>query len=67
MFRHLAERGIKPVIKVRESAVITGNRARDDVVRAIRKGRRKWKEANGYGRRWHVESFFSSFKRLFDV
>ncbi|MCS7262100.1 MAG: transposase, partial [Aquificaceae bacterium] len=29
------------------------------------RGKKKWREANGYGRRWHVESFFSSFKRWF--
>ncbi|MCS7196104.1 MAG: hypothetical protein NZ827_02410, partial [Aquificaceae bacterium] len=28
-------------------------------------GKKKWREANGYGRRWHLESFFSSFKRWF--
>ncbi|MCS6998152.1 MAG: transposase, partial [Aquificaceae bacterium] len=65
IFRYLGRKGIKLVIEVREYAVITGNRARDEVVRAIRKGKRKWREANGYGRRWHVESFFSSFKRWF--
>ncbi|MCS6999198.1 MAG: IS5 family transposase, partial [Aquificaceae bacterium] len=65
IFRHLASRGIKPVIKVRRDAVITGNKARDDVVREIRKGRKRWKEKNEYGRRWRVESFFSSFKRWF--
>ncbi|MCX8163870.1 MAG: hypothetical protein N3D14_00570 [Aquificaceae bacterium] len=36
IFRHLAGGGIKPVIKVRIKAVITGNRARDEVVMAIR-------------------------------
>ncbi|MCS7307234.1 MAG: transposase [Aquificaceae bacterium] len=65
IFRHLANRGIKPVIKDRKDAVITGSRAKDEVVREIRKGRKRWKEKNGYGRRWHVESFFSFFKRRF--
>ncbi|MCS7262803.1 MAG: transposase [Aquificaceae bacterium] len=49
IFRHLAERKIKPVIKDGGDAVITGNRARDEVVRAIRGGKKKWREANGYG------------------
>ena len=31
----------------------------------MRRGRRKWKEAVGYGKRWLVEGFFSSFKRWF--
>ncbi|MCS7307101.1 MAG: hypothetical protein NZ526_00970 [Aquificaceae bacterium] len=30
------------MIKVRRDAVITGNKARDDVVREIRKGRKRW-------------------------
>ncbi|MCX8075971.1 MAG: hypothetical protein N3C57_02950 [Aquificaceae bacterium] len=30
-----------------------------------RKGRKRWKERNGYGRRWHLESLFWSFKRWF--
>ncbi|MCX8076721.1 MAG: IS5/IS1182 family transposase, partial [Aquificaceae bacterium] len=54
IFRHLASRGIKPVIKVRRDAVITGNKARDDVVREIRKGRKRCKER-----------FFSYYKRWF--
>ncbi|MCX8075648.1 MAG: transposase [Aquificaceae bacterium] len=65
IFRYLGKKSIKPVIEVRRDAVITGNKARDDVVREIRKGRKRWKEKNGYGRRWHVESLFSSFKRWF--
>jgi len=35
------------------------------VIRAIRKGKRRWKEAVSYGKRWLVEGFFSSFKRWF--
>ncbi|MCS7170875.1 MAG: transposase, partial [Aquificaceae bacterium] len=65
IFRYLGRKGIKPVIKVREGVVIIGNRAGDEVVRAIRKGKKKWRKINGYGRRWHVESFFSSFKGWF--
>ncbi len=29
------------------------------------KGKRAWKRANGYGKRWFVESYFSVFKRWF--
>ncbi|MCS6876654.1 MAG: transposase, partial [Aquificaceae bacterium] len=65
IFRYLASRRIKPVIKVRRDAAITGNRARDEVVREIRKGRKRWKEKNGYGRRWYVESFLLLFKSWF--
>ncbi|MCS6998885.1 MAG: transposase [Aquificaceae bacterium] len=38
IFRYLGRKGIKPVIEVREDGVITGNRARDEVVRVIRSG-----------------------------
>ncbi len=31
---------------------------RDKVIRLIRRGKRAWKEASGYGKRWLVESFF---------
>ncbi|MCS7307708.1 MAG: IS5 family transposase, partial [Aquificaceae bacterium] len=65
IFRHLASRGMKPVIKVRRDAVIAGNKAKGRVVKGTRKGRKRWKERNGYGRRWHVESLFWSFKRWF--
>ncbi|MCS6875437.1 MAG: transposase [Aquificaceae bacterium] len=65
IFRHLTNRGIKPMMEVRRDAVITSNKVRDEVVREIRKGRKRWKERNGYGRRWHVESLFWSFKRWF--
>ncbi|MEN3028170.1 MAG: transposase, partial [Aquificaceae bacterium] len=47
IFRYSGKRGIKPVIKVRRAAGITGNRARDEVVREMRRGRRWWKEGNG--------------------
>ncbi len=60
-FRH--ERGIEPCILPRSSARISGNTARDKVIRLISK--RAWKEASGYGKRWLVESFFSVFKRWF--
>ncbi|MCX8164214.1 MAG: hypothetical protein N3D14_02325 [Aquificaceae bacterium] len=46
IFRHLAKRRIKPVIKVRRDVVITGNRVRNEAVRGIRKGIKQWKEKN---------------------
>ena len=64
-FRYLGKEGIEPAILVRKGAKIRGNAVRDAVVRAIRRGKRKWKRAVGYGKRWLVESFFSVFKRWF--
>ena len=64
-FRCLGEKRIEPAVLVRRGAKIRGNQYRDKVIRAIRKGRRKWKKAVDYGKRWLVEGFFSSFKRWF--
>jgi len=64
-FQYLREKRIEPAVLVRKGAKIRGNQYRDRVIRAIRKGRRKWKKAVGYGKRWLVEGFFSSFKRWF--
>nr|WP_121011984.1 IS5 family transposase [Hydrogenivirga caldilitoris] len=64
-FRYLGEEGIEPAVLVRKGAKIKGNPVRDRVIRQIRKGKKKWKEAVGYGKRWLIESFFSTFKRWF--
>ena len=56
-------REIEQCILPRSSAKISGNIARDKVMGL--KGKRAWKEASGYGKRWLVESFFSVFKRWF--
>jgi len=64
-FRYLGKERIEPAILVRRGAKIRDNPYRDRVIRAIRRGRRKWKESVGYGKRWLVEGFFSSFKRWF--
>ena len=59
------EESIEPAILAGKGAKIRGNAVRDAVVRAIRRGKRKWKRSVGYGKRWFVESFFSVFKRWF--
>ena len=51
--------GIEPCVKVRSNAKVSGNRFRDRVVRAYKKGKSAWKRANEYGKRWFVESYFS--------
>ncbi len=45
---------------VRKGSKIRGNAPRDAV-----RGKRKWKRAVGYGKRWLVDSFFSVLKRWF--
>ncbi len=50
---------------VRKDAKIRGSPVRDNVIRQIRRGKKKWKEAVEYGKRWFIESFFSAFKRWF--
>ena len=64
-FRYLGKERIEPAILVRRGAKIRGNSYRDEVIRAIRRGKRKGKKAVGYGKRWLVEGFFASFKRWF--
>jgi transposase len=64
-FRYLHDNGICAGILVRKGSKGRGNRLRDEVVRAIRKGKKRWKEGVEYGKRWFVESFFSVFKRWF--
>ena len=64
-FRYLGKEGIEPAVLVRRGARIGGNPCRDKVIRGIRRGKRKWKRAVGYGKRWIVEGFFSMFKRWF--
>ena len=65
-FRYLEKEKIETAVLVRRGANIRGNQYRDMVIQAIRRRRRKkWKGAVGYGKRWLVEGFFSSFKRWF--
>ncbi len=54
LFRYMHANGIEPCVKVRSNAEVSGNTFRDRVVRAYKKGKR----ANGYGKRWFVESYF---------
>jgi transposase len=64
-FRYLHNEGICAGILVRKGSKVRGNPLRDEVVRSVRKGKRRWKEEVEYGKRWLVESFFSVFKRWF--
>jgi len=67
-FDFLKEKGVDcPGIKIRENAVV-GNEitARSNAVLEYKKnGYKGWKQMHQYGRRWAVEGFFSSIKRIF--
>lgn len=57
-FRYLHREDIEAGVLVRKYAKIKGNPLRDKVIRAVRRGKKQWKEAVQYGKRWLVESFF---------
>ena len=59
----MGNKGIEPAILVRKGAKIRGNPPRDTVMRAVRRGKRRWKEYMEYGKRSLVESFLSVFKQ----
>jgi hypothetical protein len=67
VFEELEERGIEAVIKPRRnSRPDTRSPARGRVVREFQElGYEGWAVEKGYGRRWAVETAFSTFKRLF--
>ena len=67
VYRLLEGRVIEPVIKPRRNArVDTGPPARRRAVSQIRElGYDAWAKLTGYGRRWAVETAYSTFKRLF--
>ena len=67
VFEELEERGIEAVIKPRRNSVPgPGSSARGRVVREFQElGYEGWSREKGYGRRWAVETAFSTFKRLF--
>jgi hypothetical protein len=63
----LEAKGIEPVIKPRRSSRLgSGPPARRRAVSQIRElGYEAWAKLTGYGRRWAVETAYSTFKRLF--
>ena len=67
VFEELEERGIEAVIKPRRNSVPgTASLARGRVVKEFQELRYEaWAEEKGYGRRWAVETAFSTFKRMF--
>ena len=66
-YMELERRGIEAVVKPRKNARSdTGPLSRSVSVGMIRElGYGTWAELTGYGRRWAVETAYSTFKRLF--
>lgn len=68
IFRYLGDNGILPCIKVRKNARVgwkKGNILRNMSVLSQRNDLQKWKDGVSYGKRWIVETVFSSIKRMF--
>lgn len=67
-FDLMVEKGVDcPGIKIRENAVVGDEPTpRSNAVLEFKKnGYKGWKQMHQYGRRWAVEGFFSSVKRIF--
>ena len=68
IFRYLADNGILPYIKVRKNSKVrlkTGHILRNLSVISQKKDLQGWKDSVIYGKRWIVETVFSSIKRMF--
>ena len=68
IFRCLADNGILPCIKVRKNAKVRlkkGHILRNLSVMSQKKDLQRWKDILSYGKRWIVETVFSSIKRMF--
>jgi hypothetical protein len=67
VYEELERRGIEAVVKPRANArTDTGPPSRGSAVGMIMElGHATWSEFVGYGRRWAVETAYSTFKRLF--
>lgn len=62
----LEKRGIKPVIRLRKNASPNGLNLRARMVRERNMlSQEVWAQKHGYGQRWQVETWFSSYKRRF--
>jgi hypothetical protein len=68
IFRYLSDNGILPCIKVRKNAKVLlkkGHILRNLSVISQKKDLQRWKDSESYGKRWIVETVFSSIKRMF--
>jgi hypothetical protein len=66
-YRLLKRMGVKPIIKPRRNARIDRGppERRRSVMTLKALGEGEWSRVMGYGRRWSVETAFSTFKRLY--
>jgi hypothetical protein len=68
IFSFLSDNGIQPCIKVRKNARVgwkKGNTLRNLAVLDQKSDLQGWKDSVSYGRRWIVETVFSTIKRMF--
>ena len=68
IFRNLRDNGILPCIKVRKNARVNENKdhfLRNLSVLTQKNDLQRWKDSVSYGKRWIVETVFSSIKRMF--
>jgi hypothetical protein len=67
-FNLMKEKGVDcPGIRIRENAIVGDKPSprSDAVLEFLKNGYKGWKQMHQYGRRWTVEGFFSSIKRIF--
>jgi len=66
-YEYLEARGIEAVVKPRSnSRADIGHHFRREAVKLFKElGRKAWAKLKHYGKRWIVETAFSTFKRLF--
>ncbi len=67
-FNFMKEKGVDcPGIKIRENAVVGEEPSprSNAVLDYLKNGYKGWKQKHQYGRRWAVEGYFSSVKRIF--
>jgi hypothetical protein len=68
IFKFLSDNGILLCIKVRKNAKVgwkKGNILRNLSVISQKKDLQKWNDSVSYGKRWIIETVFSSIKRMF--
>ena len=66
IWKGLNARAIKPVIKLRKNCRINKKSpCRSQAVKCFRENEENWKNANQYGQRWQVETWYSVFKTRF--
>ena len=68
VFRYLSDNGILPCIKLRKNSRVrlkTGHILRNLLIIDQKNDLQKWKDSVSYGKRWVVETVFSSIKRMF--